>query len=163
MTLREWRESKGMSLRELAETFGMSVHTLSAYERGVRRPRSETAQKIERLTSGAVAASELLGLKPSQGLAEDAAPITGELERDPRPYRGNKGSLVLNLPLGLLEAAEEYGLDAAALVLEGGREKLEAEVRREFRTRNAEAIEWTRKYIEEHGTLGQRFGIFPTG
>ena len=159
MTLREWRESKGMSLRELAETFGMSVHTLSAYERGLRKPRSETAQKIERLTSGAVAASELLGLTPSRGVTEDTVPITGALEADPHPYRGDKGSLVLNLPLGLLEAAEEYGLDAAALVLEGGREKLEAEVRHEFRSRNAAALEWTRKYVEEHGTLSQQFGM----
>ena len=157
MKIAEWRKRNNLTQARFAELVGLAAPTVSQLESRSRRPSAEVARRIEFITKGEVSAAELLGVTRPVGIQEESVAIEGEV--DPHPYRGDKGSLVLNLPLGLLEAAEEYGLDAAALVLEGGREKLEAEVRREFRTRNAEAIEWTRKYIEEHGTLSQQFGM----
>lgn len=151
MNLKQWRKENGVTLRDFAERSGISPHTLSSYERGMRTPRKAMAQKIEQATAGHVKAAELLGVLAS-GMREEPAQMGGA--------SAESGQLTLALPRRLLEAAKEYGLDAEALVLEGGQDRLEAEVRCKFREQNAEAIEWSRKHVAEHGTFGQRFGVF---
>tara|TARA_B100000678_G_scaffold254527_5_gene231776 strand:+ start:25232 stop:25717 length:486 start_codon:yes stop_codon:yes gene_type:complete len=159
MLLRNWRIRSKMTGDQLGQLCGVGGHAIRAYERGERKPRPDVAKQIEEITNGAVTAAQLLGLSSEQGMREDAGAISGELAA--HSENNSAGScLKVSLPSGLLEAAREYGLDAEALVLEGGRDKLEAEVRREFSERNAEAIEWSRKHIAEHGTFGQRFGVF---
>ena len=153
MDLKTWRQAHGFSVDQAASRFGIATPTLYNYENGSRRPRAAVAKRIEDATGGEVTAAELLGFSAS-GMREEPAQMEGA--------SGQSVQLTLALPRRLLEAVKEYGLDAEALVLEGGQDRLEAEVRREFRERNAEAIEWSRQYVETHGTFGQRFGIFPT-
>lgn len=72
MTLSEFfrREGPGAKSRLHRES-GIAYSTLHWIERGVTRPRADTAQKIERATDGAVTAVELLGLtEPSDEAAE---------------------------------------------------------------------------------------------
>jgi transcriptional regulator with XRE-family HTH domain len=82
MDLRSWRKSKNLSVDELAQRIGIAGSTLTSYENGIRRPKAETAQKIEAVTKGAVSAASLLGLtshttRSAQGVREDADPFVG--------------------------------------------------------------------------------------
>lgn len=151
MDLKTWRQAHGLSVDRAASRFGIATPTLYNYENGSRRPRAAVAQRIEDATGGHVTAAELLGFSAS-GMREEPAQMGGA--------SAESGQLTLALPRRLLEAAKEYGLDAEGLVLEGGQDRLEAEVRCKFREQNAEAIEWSRKHVAEHGTFGQRFGVF---
>lgn len=44
--LRQWRESRGLSLRELAARCGVGASAISEMERGQRRPHPRTIRKL---------------------------------------------------------------------------------------------------------------------
>lgn len=54
ITLKEWRETKGLTQRELAEGVGVHVQYISAIERGARRPGMQVATKLRDFTGGVV-------------------------------------------------------------------------------------------------------------
>tara|TARA_B100001179_G_scaffold89918_1_gene63756 strand:- start:992 stop:1462 length:471 start_codon:yes stop_codon:yes gene_type:complete len=149
--LRRAIELSGISIAQLARDSDVLPTTLYSFMSGQTRSlRVDTAEKV---IAGLAARDAMSGVR------EESTEISGQVTTQ-HICQTSKESLQVSLPSGLLEAAREYELDAEALVLEGGRDKLEAEVRREFSERNAEAIEWSRKHIAEHGTFGQRFGVF---
>lgn len=54
MTLRQWREKKGLSLRDAADALGWSHAYVHELEGGRTSPRLSTVDRVERLTEGAV-------------------------------------------------------------------------------------------------------------
>lgn len=46
MTLKEFREQKGLSQTELAKRVGLKQTTISQYESGTRRPNLQMAKKL---------------------------------------------------------------------------------------------------------------------
>lgn len=46
MTLKEFREQKGLSQTELANRVGLKQTTISQYENGTRRPNLSIAKKV---------------------------------------------------------------------------------------------------------------------
>ena len=46
MTLKEYREKKGLSQQELAARVGLKQTTISQYESGSRRPNLQIAKKL---------------------------------------------------------------------------------------------------------------------
>lgn len=158
MNIADWRKQNGMTQARLAELAGLAAPTISQIENGVRRPSPEVARNIERATNGAVSAAGLLGLSKPSGVREETSEFIDEGSHSIQ-QRERVGVLEVKVPVGMLELATEYCLEPEVLVLAGGLARLEAEIRRVFRERNAGAIEWTRRYVEENGTLSQQFGM----
>jgi transcriptional regulator with XRE-family HTH domain len=59
MTLREYREAKGLTLAEMAAQVGCSASTLSLIERGMRKPKFALTRMIVEITRGRVKARDL--------------------------------------------------------------------------------------------------------
>lgn len=59
MTLREYREARGLTLTEMAAMVGCSISGLSMIERGLRRPTYDLTQKIVSATGHKVRARDL--------------------------------------------------------------------------------------------------------
>lgn len=151
MKLADWRKSQNLTQARLAKMVGLAAPTISQIENGVRRPGPDVARRIEAASNGMVSAAGLLGLRPERGLREEP------VEFDGKPL----AQLQISLPRGLFDQANAYNLDIAALILEGGKARLEEEVRRVFRERNAKALDWSRRQIAEFGTFAERHGVFP--
>jgi transcriptional regulator with XRE-family HTH domain len=59
MKLREFRESRGLSLADMAAKLGCSTSSLSLIERGLRKPKFALTISIVELTHGKVKARDL--------------------------------------------------------------------------------------------------------
>lgn len=68
-------------------------------------------------------------------------------------------SVSVPVPMQMLNDAQRYKLDAAAIVAKGGVEALRRALKQAFIEHNQAAIEWTRDYVREHGTLSQQLGM----
>jgi transcriptional regulator with XRE-family HTH domain len=66
VTLKKWRESKGLTQQELATELGIHVQYVSALERGARRPGMGVATRIREFTEGAVSIDQLVPVKSSE-------------------------------------------------------------------------------------------------
>jgi len=53
-SLKNWRESKGLTQKNVADGLGVHVQYVSAIERGARRPGMRVAMAIRDYTDGAV-------------------------------------------------------------------------------------------------------------
>jgi len=149
MKLRDWRHSRGISVKTLANQLGVSDVTLRAYETGARRPRPEAAKRIEDATNGEVTAAELLGLNAdtpaARAVRETGAPF------EAAPVR-------VSVPADLADMARKYGLDVEGLIAEGGVPRLREVFKAAYIERHREAIDEINASVREHGTLSQRFG-----
>ena len=126
----------------------MSTEALLAYERGTRKPRPEIAQRIEAATNGEIRATDLLGLSSVSTVCEEPAAFA------PEP------TVAITVPEQLLILAKEYNLDIASLITEGGVHRLKQELKDSFNQRNHAAINANRKHIADHGTFGERMGVW---
>lgn len=70
VTLKKWRESKGLTQQELANAIGVHVQYVSALERGARRPGMGVATRIREFTDGVIGIDQLV---PPQGSQRKAA------------------------------------------------------------------------------------------
>lgn len=129
---------------------GISEVTICAYERGTRRPRPEVAKRIEAATNGAVTAAELLGLPTTKGLREE-----------PTPFEAEPATITISAPGAMVQEAERLGLDATALLTEGGVSGLRAAIKSAFVEKNQAGIDWSRDYVRTHGTIAEQFGMMP--
>ena len=66
VTLKKWRESKGLTQQEVATAIGVHVQYISALERGARRPGMGVATKIREYTDGAVSLDKLVPASSSE-------------------------------------------------------------------------------------------------
>ena len=66
VTLKKWRESKGLTQQEVAHAIGVHVQYISALERGARRPGMGVATKIREYTDGAVSLDKLVPASPNE-------------------------------------------------------------------------------------------------
>lgn len=152
MHIRDWRLDKGLSAAQMADLCGVAGPTIRSYENGSRRPRPEIAARIEAATRGEVTASELLGLKTStrsRGVREDA-----------RSFEYPSSTNVsVGVSSELAELVERYGLDAPALIAEGGLPRLEEATKQAWADANEDALKATAKYIETHGTPAEQLGL----
>lgn len=161
MKLAQWRKSEKVSQASLASLTGLAQAYISQIEGGHRRPSPDAAKKIEQATMGAVTVSELLGLTAENQLREDAAPMTGVL-REASDNRASHKCIEVSIPARMLDMARELDVDVEALILKGGLSAVDEGLKKAFYEQSAKAIDWSRNYVAQHGTLGQRFGIFPT-
>jgi len=60
MTLREWREKKGLTMVELARMLGVDKSAVSRWESGERFPSRRSLKKIAEVTGGEVTANDFL-------------------------------------------------------------------------------------------------------
>lgn len=60
MTLREWREKRGLSQSELAKLTDLAPSSISYYEDGKRKPDCEAMVKIRRATKNQVNPEDFL-------------------------------------------------------------------------------------------------------
>jgi transcriptional regulator with XRE-family HTH domain len=60
MTLREWREKKGLTMVELARMLGVDKSAVSRWESGERFPSRRFLKKIAEVTGGEVTANDFL-------------------------------------------------------------------------------------------------------
>ena len=60
VTLKKWRESKGLTQQEMADAIEIHVQYLSALECNRRRPGMGVATKIRQFTDGAVSLDKLV-------------------------------------------------------------------------------------------------------
>lgn len=149
-----------MALGDFARRCEIAESTLSAYERGDRKPRSAVAKRIETATNGEVTASSLLGLyeaqKPkSRGVREDSAPF------DHADKPGRKVLTVtveVTLTAGQLEDYRKLLPDLEAIAAEGARAAMREAYLKAWSEANREAIDAHAKWIEKHGTFHDQFG-----
>lgn len=64
VSLKNWRESKGITQKVVAAGIGVHVQYVSAIERGVRRPGMRVALAIRDFTSGEVSLEALVTSSP---------------------------------------------------------------------------------------------------
>lgn len=166
MKLREWRRTNGLTGDQAAKQVGVAQSTWSQYENGTRRPSPEIAARIEALSDGQVKAADLLGLPLSgTGVAESAAefaadtPSPSKSMAETREHRMAPQPVTVGVPRELLERSREYGLDVEALIAEGGLPALRAAFQKAFFETHREAIEWTRNYVDTHGTPSEQLGM----
>lgn len=165
MKLKAWRTANKISRAQLAQLAGVSYHTLASYESGRRRPSPPTAQRIEQITSGAVQATDLLGLTGIRDVAESAAEFTPEEPLSPQTVADIRAEhmdpqlVTVGVPRDLLELSRKYGLDVEALIAEGGLPRLREVFKEAYMEHNREGIEWTNEYVRKYGTLSEQLGM----
>lgn len=77
MQLRDWRNSKGLTLLELAEQIDSVVSTVVRYEKGTRLPERDAMKKIYIVTDGQVCPNDFYDVP-----AWEAALIRREAEAE---------------------------------------------------------------------------------
>jgi len=152
MKLTEWRRANNVSIVRMAELSGLSHSTISLIESGKRKAGKSAAIALEAATNGAVPASQLMGLSSS------ARNESGVREAGPAVRHENE-LVSITVPGHLAQAASDLGINMQDKLREGGLPALRQAVTDTFLTRHKAEIDWTRDYVERHGTLSQRFGM----
>jgi transcriptional regulator with XRE-family HTH domain len=149
MQLMVWRKQRGWSLAVCAEHFQLSHTQVMRIERGLSKPSTDAAKRIEAATNGEVTAAELLGLesKPQRSVREDQA-------------RFERATVAVEVHPFLLEDAKTYGIDAAAVIARGGVDALRDALKAAWTEANHEALKANEDYIREHGSFTERAGVF---
>ena len=151
MNITEWRDANQESQASFAKRAELAQAYISQIENGIRRPSPAAALRIEQATNGEVSASSLLGLEKTRGMSEDASSFHSASEE--------RASVSIHISKYLKESAAELDIDAAEFLSKGGQPALEAEVRRVFREKHKDAIQWSASYVDENGTLSEQFGM----
>lgn len=149
MKLRDWREKEELTSAEFAALAGVSESAIRHYETGVRRPRTDTAKKIEMLTRGEVSALELLGLegknKRVRGVSEH-------------------GSKLLQAPTksdaALLEEARSMGIDPDAVARKAVEDAVKRARIEAWVAENRDAFAAHAHDIEENGLWSDGLRLF---
>lgn len=68
--LKTWRTERSLTQSDVAASIGTTVPTISRIEAGEQWPGAELMARIERVTEGAVTASDILARYRSQQAAE---------------------------------------------------------------------------------------------
>lgn len=155
----ELRLAMGWAYATLSKKLFPNAVTYERFLKGETSPRLDTLEKADARLH-ALRAESRIGR--GRGVSEPVAPLLDNDVEEIARLDTSKGKAVLqiSIPKRMLEYADELGVDAEAFVLKGGLPALDAELKRVFYEQNAEAIESSRKRIAEHGTFGQRFGVY---
>ena len=136
--LRAALKAAHLPISRVASIARIAPSTLYSFVSGdTRSLRADAHQAVE----------AALGKAP-KGVHEDAAPF----ETDPT-------EVTISAPSTLLQEAERLGLDATALLTEGGVSGLRAAIKSAFVEKNQAGIAWSRAYVQKHGTIAQQFGL----
>ena len=153
MDLRTWRTSANLTLQSVGEAVGCTKTALSDIERGVRRPSTDLAKRIEAFTRGKVTAASLLGLNEAKrtrrGVREDAEPFAG----------AEQLTIELSVSAEQSRLLQKHGVNIEAIARTGAEKALKEAEARAWADANREAIEASNRWIEKHGTLAEQLGL----